>query len=389
MTNTKKTNIALLLLFFGDAFVSPFLALNFIRLGFSNDQLAILLAIKPICSVIGNFIYGHFSSDVKRDVLLMKIINVICIVTLFGFAFARSFELCLALMIIWSLNNSPMFSLSDGVADKFCERDHKPYSITRMFGSIGYFSCLIIGGIFGVTVGIDYTITFIVAAIVFILLLISLFFLKPFEMEKETKKKISFKPLFKDKRFIFYLFFYLFIIGVWKVSDDYTSEFFNSLGLSDGAWSFVYAGGVLFEVITILLINKFVKKNGTYVKLLIMSACALTLRTILFAFPMPSVVLAVLTGVLRGIGWGAFLATNMFIIEKMLGANLVTKAVTVLTIEVNVFSSIGNYFYLSLRKWLGIPLLYSILGGLQVLGIVFLVFIDYSFIKKEKSVTEV
>ena len=385
MTNTKKTNITLLLLFFGDAFVSPFLALNFIHLGFTNDQLAWLIAIKPICSVIGNFIYGHFSKDVKRDVFLMKIISVIFIATLIGFAFAQSFEFCLILMIIWSLHNSPMFSLSDGVADKFCERDHKPYSITRMFGSIGYFFCLIIGGIFGVTTGINYSVTFSIAAIVFVLLLVSLFFLKPFEMEQEVKEKISYKSLIKDKRFIFYLFFYLFIIGVWRISDDSASEFFNTLGLSDGMWSFVYAGGVLVEVIAILLINKFINKNKDYIKLLVFSSCTLTLRTVLFALPIDSVILAVITGILRGLGWGTFLASNMFIIEKMLGASLVTKAVTVLTIEVNIFSSIGNYFYLSLRNCLGIPLLYSLLGGLQVLGIVFLIFIDYSFIKKENK----
>lgn len=384
MTNVKKTNILILLLFFGDALVSPFLALNFIHLGFNTNELSILIALKPICTIIGNFIYGHFAKDIKRDINLLKIISLFCVGCLLGFVFAKTFIFCLFLMIIWSLNNSPLFSILDGVADKFCEKENKAYSITRMFGSIGYCVSLLLGGILGVGDVLNYQLIFSIASVIFIGVFISLFFLKSFDMENGEKKKISFKVLFGNKRFVIYMLFYFFALGIWRITDDYASELFNSIGLSDGQWSFLYAGQVIVEIICILLINRFVKKERYYFLVLI-SAILMCVRTFLFTLPIPQIALVVSTGVLRGLCWGTFIPGHMYILEKMLGSSLVTKAVSLLTIEINAFSFIGNLFYLNLKNNIGVQFLYIGLGTLQFLGIIFFLLIDFSFLKKQNK----
>ena len=123
MKNTKKINLIFVLLFLGDALLSPFLALNFKHLGYSTIQMSVLLALKPICSLLGNFLYGKFSKGFKRDLNIMKIIAFFNAVATLGFAFARSFALNVVLMSIWSLHNSALFSFCDGVGEKCCTKE--------------------------------------------------------------------------------------------------------------------------------------------------------------------------------------------------------------------------------------------------------------------------
>ena len=60
MKNVKKINLVYLSAFFGDALFSPFIALYFISLGFSDFQRGILLALIPISTILGNFIYENY-----------------------------------------------------------------------------------------------------------------------------------------------------------------------------------------------------------------------------------------------------------------------------------------------------------------------------------------
>ena len=207
MTNTKKVNIILLLLFFGDAFVSPFLALYFIHLGFSNAELGILLAIKPLCSLLGNFIYGHFSKGLKRDLLLFRIICAFLIVSMVAFAFTSNFIVSVVLMVIWSLNGNVLFSFSDGIAEKCCIKDNKKYSITRMFGSYGYLVALLIGGSLDIAGLLNYPVLFIISSVIYIGVIVITFFIDEFDTLDVPVEKITFKQLFKSKSFIKYIIF--------------------------------------------------------------------------------------------------------------------------------------------------------------------------------------
>lgn len=385
MTNTKKMNLILTLVYFGDAFVSPFLALYFISLGFENWRLSILLAIKPLASLIGNFFYGLFSKDIKRDVRVLQIILSISIISTIGFAFVQSFILCVIFMTIWSLHNSVFFSYTDGIAQKCTHNDNKKYSLTRIYGSFGYLICLLIGGGLGIANALNYTIIFLVSSLATLVAVIVLFFIKPFDIissDNKPSRKVLNKE-FLGKNFILFLLFYFFVIGIWNISDDYCSQFFNSLGLNDGEWSFLYAGQVVVEIISICVLEKIIKRRKSYLNVLILSASIMCVRTFLFAIPMPDIALIILTATLRGLGWGTFIVGYMQVFRMIVGDHLVTKGVTILAVSTAIFQAIGNYVYLYIVEALGYHMLYAILGGLQVVGLVLFFFIDFSFIRKE------
>ena len=58
MKNVRKINLVYLSSFFGDALFTPFIALYYISIGYSDFQRGILLALIPISTIVGNFIYG-------------------------------------------------------------------------------------------------------------------------------------------------------------------------------------------------------------------------------------------------------------------------------------------------------------------------------------------
>lgn len=386
MNNTKKVNWIFVLFYLGDALLSPFLALNFIHLGFDSWQRGILLALKPLIMLLGNIIFGHFSKGFKRDVNIMKILLGVTAIGTLGFAFATSFWLNVALMVIWSLTNGVAFSFADGIAEKVCAKENKKYALIRIFGSIGYAIGLIFGGFLGIANALNYQIIFSVSALLTLISMVLLFFIKPFDtLEVQKDNKISTKELFKSKNFVKYMIFYFFVMGIWKVADDYCSTFFNGLGLSDGEWSFLYAGEVAVEVITILICNRFIKKDKTLIQVGLFSAILIALRSFLFSLPLDTISLAITTGFLRGFSFGLFLVSFMVILGKMLGTDYMTKGVALLAVEQAIFSTVGNFFYLQIESAIGSRMLYLIFGLLQCVGIIAFLFIDFSF-KKEKDI---
>ena len=170
MNNVRKINLVYLSAFFGDALFSPFIALYLISRGFLDYQRGILLAVIPICTIIGNFIYGKLSSSLKKNFTLLKILSLINAVVIICFGLTSNFYLLLILTILFGLHNSPYFSMQDGVGVNLCEKEKKIYSRTRMFGSLGYCVALLSGS-YLVSL-FDYTYIFIISGVFFLLIII-------------------------------------------------------------------------------------------------------------------------------------------------------------------------------------------------------------------------
>ena len=332
------------------------------------------MAIIPIATILGNLIYGKLSGKLKRNINLVKILSLVNAIVIILFGLTKNFYVLLALTTLFGLHNSPYFSLEDGVGVALCEKENKIYSRTRMFGSIGY--CLaLLSGSYIVTL-LNYTYIFLIAGFFFLLINVIALFIKVSQEENETNvnKKASFKDLFKNKTFIFYSIFYLLLNGMWVIGESYLSTYFNYLNVSDSQYSLMYGVQVGIEILVIFILSKVLDKFKNTSVLLLLSCIVILSRYLLLGTNLPATSLMVITSILRGIGWGAFLSSHLPVVKKILGIDLTTKGITCLVMMANLLGSIGNlvapYIYTSLSlQWL-----YLIFGFIQFIGTLILYF---------------
>lgn len=384
MKNVRKINLIYLCAFFGDALFSPFIALYLISKGFSDYQRGFLLAIIPFLTILGNLIYGKFSSKLKKNLFLVKVLACINSLVIILYGLVSNYYILIVLTILFGLHNSSYFSLQDGVGVNLCEQEKKVYSQTRMFGSLGYCIALLSGSF--LVLKINYTWLFIIAGIFFLLVNIVSLFIKLPEVEEEERKieKVSYTGLFKNNKYLLYCLFYILVNGIWVIGESYVSTYFNYLGFTDSKFSLLCGIQVGVEILTIFIISK-IKNSDKYLKtILIVSCIVIFSRYLLMGFEINSLVIYIMSALLRGIGWGGFLSSHLLIVKKIVGINLTTKAITFLAIIANTLGSLGNlvapYIYISLSlQWL-----YLIFGLIQVVGTCVLLFINIES-KKEKT----
>lgn len=385
MKNVKKFNFIYLLSFLGDALFSPFIALYFISINFDDYQRGVLLALIPISTIIGNFIYGKISGKLNKNINILRILTLINTIIFSLYGFIDNFYALIILTILFGLHNSPYFSMQDGISVNFCEQEKKIYSNTRMFGSLGY--CLaLIGGYFIVDF-IEYKYIFLIAGALFVIVNIILLFVKT---NKENdlvieKKEVSFKELFKNKVFIRYVIFYLLLIGIWTIGESYVSTYFNSLEIKDSYYSLMFGAQVGIETIVILLLGKLIKDRKKLKYVLIVSSIVIALRYLLMGTYIPVNILLIISALTRGIGWGGFLFSHLALTKKILGIDLTTKGITFLAIITNLLGTIGNFVSPYIYNNLSLQWLYLIFGIIQVIGVIVLFGVNFN---KEERMKE-
>ena len=382
MKNVRKINLIYLCAFFGDALFSPFIALYLISKGFSDYQRGFLLAIIPFLTILGNLIYGKFSSKLRKNLLLVKILACINSLVIIFYGLVSNYYLLIILTILFGLHNSSYFSLQDGVGVNLCEQEKKLYSQTRMFGSLGYCIALLFGSF--LVLKINYTYLFLIAGIFFFLVnVVSLFIKLPKEEQEEIKvEKVSYKELFKNNKYLLYCLFYILVNGIWVIGESYLSTYFNYLGVTDSQFSLMCGVQVGIEIITIFIISK-IKNSDKHLKTILLISCIVNFtRYIVMGLNINSLIILISSAVLRGIGWGGFLSSHLLIVKKIVGINLTTKAITFLAIIANAFGSLGNLVAPYIYTSLSLQALYLIFGIIQVAGTCVLVFINVE--KKEE-----
>ena len=376
--NVKKVNLAFFILYFADALVSPFLALFFLEIGITGIKQGILLALIPLSNLLGNLLYGKLSFNLKRNLRLASLLCFIQLIVMSFYGFLTNFGFLIVFTIIFSLHNSPSFSLTDGIGCKYNDLEHKKYAITRMFGSLGYLVSVFVGGI--LIDFIDYKYVFLIASLLFAFAGIIFFFMEPKEETVLEKKKISYKEVLLNKLFLIYLFSYILVLGAWNIGEAYISTYLKANGLGVKEWGYCYAGQIVFEVLIILIGQKIINENNKN-KFLYLSYILMIIRSFVLFTPLNLITKILIELPLRGIAWGIFLSCHMDLVKRLLKVDLVTKGVTALVIVVNIFNTICEYIVPYIFK--DLSYLYLTAAILQILGLLLV-----TRIKFDKACTE-
>ena len=366
--------------FFADAIFSGYLSMYFAsKIDRFSFEYGILLGIIPFCALIGNFIWGFFSKNLKKNLLLIKIIISLESVTMLLFiTIDNNFISLLISTILFGLFNSPCFSMQDGIGSTYSKEENVQYQSIRYMGSCGYLLSLIVGAGLITLFKNNYLYIFLIALILNLICLILWFFVKPFEdISIEEKKKVTFLETISNKTFVSYFIAYVLIIGCSNVSDSYLFSRLLEENIQEYQYSLVFASEVLLEIIVLILSTKFLKEKN-YVIFLKISVIILCLRSILLSLNLP---LPFLIGFacLRGIGWGGFLSVHILILRKIVSNKLITKAITLLTIALSLVNGLMTIFGTKIYSFLGINNFYLLLGGIQLIGVIIILIMKFNF----------
>ena len=381
----NKINFIYILSFLGDALFSPFLALYFSSLDINESKKGLLLALIPLATLIGSLIYGKFSNKMKRNLLIIRILVIMQLIAMSIIGFINSYYLVAVFVVIFALHNNTFFSFQDGIAVKITNKENKIYANTRLFGTLGYFIGSIVGGkLIDLT---SFGIVFLIAGIIYAIVELMFFLIKPFEEDEneEDKEKITFKNVLSNRQYIFYLMFYILVLGTWHIEEAYVSIMFKNNGLTTSMWGYVYAFQILIEMGIIYFVNKFLKDKHKHHLILMTAICAIILRSVVLSLSLDLWIQVILVSSLRGIAWGLFLSSHMETIKSILPKDLITKAILIFAISSNIFVTIGNYLAPYIYSKITFNGMFLVLLIIQIIGAsIYLITFNIKYLRKKK-----
>ncbi|MBE6132889.1 MAG: MFS transporter [Erysipelotrichaceae bacterium] len=381
----NKINFIYILSFLGDALFSPFLALYFSSLDINESKKGLLLALIPLATLIGSLIYGKFSNKMKRNLLIIRILVIMQLIAMSIMGFITSYYLIAVFVVIFALHNNTFFSFQDGIAVKITNKENKIYANTRLFGTLGYFIGSVVGGkLIDLT---SFGIVFLIAGIIYAIVELMFFLIKPFEEDEneEDKEKITFKNVLSNRQYIFYLMFYILVLGTWHIEEAYVSIMFKNNGLTTSMWGYVYAFQILIEMGVIYLVNKFLKDKHKHHLILMVAICAIILRSVVLSLSLGLWIQVILVSSLRGVAWGLFLSSHMETIKSILPKDLITKAILIFAISSNIFVTIGNYLAPYIYQKITFNGMFLVLLIIQIIGAsIYLITFNIKYLRKKK-----
>lgn len=381
----NKINFIYILSFLGDALFSPFLALYFSSLDINESKKGLLLALIPLATLIGSLIYGKFSNKMKRNLLIIRILVIMQLIAMSIMGFLTSYYLVAIFVVIFALHNNTFFSFQDGIAVKITNKENKIYANTRLFGTLGYFIGSVVGGkLIDLT---SFGIVFLIAGIIYAIVELMFFLIKPFEEDEneEDKEKITFKNVLSNRQYIFYLMFYILVLGTWHIEEAYVSIMFKNNGLTTSMWGYVYAFQILIEMGIIYFVNKFLKDKHKHHLILMTAICAIILRSVVLSLSLGLWIQVILVSSLRGVAWGLFLSSHMETIKSILPKDLITKAILIFAISSNIFVTIGNYLAPYIYQKITFNGMFLVLLIIQIIGAsIYLITFNIKYLRKKK-----
>lgn len=381
MSNLNRTRVLSLIRCLSESFFFPFMALYLESKGYVTKELGVLMSLTPIVSMICAPLYSKLckSPKITKNLLcVFSIIEAILVITLI--LVSKNFIVTILIVIGISIVSSTNYGMIDSLISLICTENNKTFSSVRVYGSASYmFGCVIAGTLVNV---INYEFVFVIAATLFISTSIVYMLVKaPLSNNIDKNEKVKYKEIFTNKLFVSYLIFYILLMGTMQVGDDY-----YPLYLADNAienyYSYIMFGFVLIEVIMLVVLAKYSKKNN--VKLFFISIILLIFRNLLHSIPNIPIPVLVTSQLLRGFIWGIILYLNGLYIVEILGVKKATTGIILATFGVSIFSAIFKFTGGYIIDAIGFSKFYLILAAIAIFNFIYFIFY-YNYQKKYRT----
>lgn len=361
-----------LLFFAGDCFLSSYYSLYFLERGMTTEQIAILLGVVPFALFLGCFVLSPFAKNPKRALWLYRFCALAEVGFILGYAFCTEFVPLLVLTFFVGFFNSAPFSFLEGYVAPLAKHDGVPYSSIRLFGTAGYAVALVIGYFFLQSFPVQNCCYFAVA--LFAVSFVFSFLLRdhPHKAGEQQETEAS-KPLF-SKSFVFFLLFGLFFIGSFNAMAYVLPIRLSFLGMSDADYSLCRGIGIITELILMIFIPLFPPLRKAKKGPLFVAGAFILIGTSFGIYFAEANALGYLNLVFSGLGKGFFFAFMSLFLLDIVGEKNLPKAMTLLLGCEHMASTLLNLLSNTIYENLTFPGYFALICGLELIGIVFLVF---------------
>ena len=357
--------------FLGDALFYPFMSLYLLSRGIEGGNLGLILGVLPLITIIANFFFSFVKIKHRYDRLVLTIMLLLEGLLIFVYGFNLTYLLFVIITVFLGFMNAPYYSLLDAyTTNSYISSEEYPR--VRIMGSIAY----IFGGAFGGILidKIGYFYVFLIAFISYILSYLFLVSLKKVEVKEDNNQnnKTDYKEVF-NRGFIIYILFYVLILGSNNVFDSYFNVFLDNLHYDVTTIGIINSLVIISETIMMFIMIRVLKHKINLKKFLLFCGITLFVKDLLFAFPLPNILLIVIA-LLRGVGWGGILAVNIVCLTKLVKQNNIAFALLSISTVMGIFRGVANYIVGDIYLKVGFSPIFFTVAMLQLVGILLLFF---------------
>lgn len=367
---------------------STAMPLYYQSLTFNSYQIGILIAIPSAAMLLQPF-WGIIVDRYKiaRELGLVGIIlSGLLLSTLF---FAHSFSQVVVIVALYSIIKAPVWSSIDNIIITYCMNNNINYGPLRVFASIAWGGSLILFLPFNLLFGfksyfiINLVISFYVAYI--ILKLPKTIELTNNEHNLGIHAKFSdgLRFLVKDKTYHYIVLYTFFFSTLFVTNLNYQAMYFQQLGQSQLFISIAMFISIMPELFLLPHVER-ISNRVNPIKMLMVVSSAYIIKYICFATITNIPALLIITA-LHGIAMSFYIPIFIKLIKRSVPNNISTTAITF-----NGFVSAVTGILTSLTAGiisgtLGITAVFWLVAGLQICGLIVLIFFNLNTNLKKLS----
>ncbi|WP_134701919.1 MFS transporter [Ammoniphilus sp. YIM 78166] len=356
--------------------ITSFLPILFFEKGLTETQIGLVLSLGTIAALISQPLSGYLSDIWKTNKRVILILLAGLITSSFFLFQMHSYFLILSFYFLVVFFMSPIGALSDSLSQKTADKLSVSFGSIRSWGSVGFAVTALLAGQWFAKFGIgqlQWMILFFSAfAILFGL------FLKDVKVSERKVSNKDFLNLFKDRRFVAFLFVIVAVTLAHRTNDSYISLHLKHLGADESIVGWAWFIGVMTEVLVLALSYKWFRRYHelTFIAL---AAWLYIIRFFLIGLIRdPNIILLVQP--LHGLCFGIFFPAALQYVTKIVKPEVQSTAhVLLITVFFGVCGIIGGLMGGHVMESYGGSALYFLLSGCSVVGFISVLTFSYAF----------
>lgn len=353
--------------------------------GLSAGEVGWVLAVGPLASIIAQPFWGYMSDKYKtiRRMLILCAFGLIVSSSIFFNVTALT--LIMVFAFVFFFFTTPIGGLSDSLAQQKSEELGLNFGSIRTWGSIGFAaSALVVGQILNGR--IQYTLwPFLVLG------LLVLFFSFKVNDVKVTSVPIALKDAFtllKNKRFIMFLIFLMFITISHRTNDSFIAIYLqDTLHASESVIGMAWFVGLGSEAL-VMALSKFWYKKFSPLTFLIIAGAIYAARWFSYSFVTEAWIIVILQ-VLNGVTFALFYLASFDLTSELVPKPLHTSGhLAFYTVYFGISGIIGSLMGGKIMESFGGHTLYVVMGVFALAGTIFLILYNFFSYAKTRNIQE-
>lgn len=369
--------------FLGEGFFFPLFTVYLTTLNFTGGQIGEILFFTAFMGLLVNPLWRLLAGNNKVVKITLFICATVEAMSILGLTIFTDYLSVVVLTITYSIAKAPVNLFLDGLTAQFCEKSNIVYATIRMFGSIGYFTALMLGGIIADV--FSFSILFIISLCIIQFAGVFALFLPVESSIKnvEKKEKLELFRIFKNKRILLILLINVIVFAIADSAESFRGLFFQDKGIATTYIGFITGFIILFETIGLALFGRLSKR----LKLKYIVGVIFIGRILAYFFMGMNfrIGISVLFAIFGGMIGGFTLAINIKLITKFSKPKDISNTIFIIMIAGSLMHSIYNYLFGKIIDTFNVNYVYIFSSCAILIGsiLVFVIFKTLNFSDKE------